>query len=69
MTESKRLFVEGAFHETEGERMAAQRFMRALDDEAAKRARVVSGDVTVLASEASPFGFRQMRLEADTVSR
>lgn len=69
MSPSTRLFVQGDFHVSESERMAAQRMMRALDEEAAKNARVVSGEVTVMASEPTVWGIRTMRLEADTVSR
>ena len=70
MPESKRLFVQDDYASVaESERMAAQRLMKALDEEAAKRGRVLSGEVTVMASEPSPFGFRTMRLEADTEAR
>lgn len=64
------MFVQDDYcHVSESERMAAQRLMRELDKRAAENGREVSGDVTIAASEVSPFGYRVMRLEADTVSR
>lgn len=70
MTDSTRVFVQDDFvSQAESERMAAQRLMRVLDEEAAKRGRTVAGEVSVLASDVSPFGFRTMRLEAETESR
>lgn len=67
---AKRMFVEGEFQPPESERAAARRLMAGLDEHAAKHGMVVSGDVTISASEESVFGApRVMRLEADVVSR
>ena len=65
-----RMFVEGEFTDREGERNAAQRLMRELDDAAAKEGMQVVGDVAIAASETSLFAVpRTMRLEADVSPR
>lgn len=65
-----RMYVEGEFTDAEGERNAAQRLMRELDDHAAQHGMKVTGDVAVAASERSLWLVpRTMRLEADVETR
>lgn len=66
----KRMYAEGEFAPPETERMAAQRLMSVLDEAAAGHGMAVSGDVDILASDPHPLtDVREMRLEADVVSR
>lgn len=70
MGDVKRVFVEGEFTDREGERNAAQRLMREMDDFAAEHGARVTGDVAIAASEPSIWSLpRTMRLEADVVTR
>lgn len=68
---TRRMFVEGEWSLlTESPRAASQRMMRELDDAAAMKGMVVSGDVAIAVSERGLFGLpRTMRLEADVVTR
>ena len=67
----RRMFVEGEWNDAhEQPRMALQRLMCELDDEAARAGMMVVGDVSIFASEPSLFAVpRTMRLEADVVTR
>jgi hypothetical protein len=64
------MFAEGEAARYESDRMAAQRIMAYLDEQAAQAGMAISGEVTIAATEPHPLtGSRTMRLEADVATR